>query len=735
VTNWVKPKTKCALCSFVDLGEVETSEPEAFVSHTWSRPFREMVTCLQQHFDENVYVWIDIFAVNQHTVDEEGSDLEQLVDTVNDIPIAVVVVDPEGVIFSRAWCLFEMHLAAMANTGRDTEEGGRSAGGGTDHDGELGSYPVSASSFFDSQGLMQRDRMQRRRTSYYAEHYARALVGKLVLMPYLLVGSDEEKVSSMMYDVDVRKASSTHEVDAENIRAVIEASCGITEFNGKLKAAFAEGLAGLPDVINPSSSTNNSSYSWLQVAELAQLAGRVLERAGMYAKCLKLHETCLNIRRVELGERHPEVATAINNIGFAHYLGGEYGEAERVLLDAIAMRRELLGGEHPQLATSINNLALVYMAEGDKEEAEALLQQALVIREAAFGGSHEKVAATLNMLGRLMVERGEFDGGEALYRRTRDIFAASMGAGHPFTAASVFYLAEISMFQGNLSSAEAMFREAYGMWETALGPNHPYSAACLGKLAQVLMVEEKYKDAEGLLSRALMQLRNLLGPHHPELPAVMVKLAEVRIHLGNLERAEKLLRRSVNICNASFSPTHATRLETMRMFAVLALQRGEVGEARRQFEELLPLWTEVSQVCDFRCAALLCDMAMLEHASGDMKAARMYLNRALFLSKSASARDHPDVLKSLKAMGERLGRCTAPQTNSEKLAVISMRRRMEKTICRGKVSIQGRPGQSECRLAMMQARIKELGLALSCTSCHATPVDITTPIPVAAVDT
>jgi hypothetical protein len=92
------------------------------------------------------------------------------------------------------------------------------------------------------------------------------------------------------------------------------------------------------------------------------------------------------------------------------------------------------------------------------------------------------------------------------------------------------------------------------------------------------------------------------------------------------------------------------------MLGVLAMSRGETEEARAVFEELLKLWSEGNQVCDFRSAALLCDLAMLEHRDGNEKKARMYANRAMFMSKAPSARDHPDVLRSLKAVAVVLSR-------------------------------------------------------------------------------
>lgn len=391
----------------------------------------------------------------------------------------------------------------------------------------------------------------------------------------------------------------------------------------------------------------------MQVAQLAQLAGRVLERAGMYTRAVKLHQKCIGLRMSELGYSHPDVATALNNLGFSHYEAGDYHAAKQALQDAIDMRRELLGAQHCLVAAPLHNMALLRMAEGDKEEAESLLRQALAIREAALGPSNEKVAASLNVIGRLMVERGEYDGAEAIYTRTLGIFRACLGADHPFTAASMYYLAEISMYRGWLGQAESGFREARELWETALGPNHPYVATCLSKLAEVLQVREKYDEAEQLLTSSLRRMDMLLGADHPDLLGILVGLAEVQIQLRQTQNAEALLQRCETICRESFGEAAASNemmLEAGRMRGILAMMAGDSARARAMFGQVAAQWGAGTRVCDFRCAALYSDMSMLEYSCGDMKAAKMYLQRALLLSQNSAARDHPTILKSLKAL-------------------------------------------------------------------------------------
>ena len=58
---------------------------------------------------------------------------------------------------------------------------------------------------------------------------------------------------------------------------------------------------------------------------------------------------------------------------------GQYNDAEPLYLQSLDIRKRQLGNDHPHVATSLNNLALLYESQGKYLESENLAQQALVI--------------------------------------------------------------------------------------------------------------------------------------------------------------------------------------------------------------------------------------------------------------------------------------------------------------------------------------------------------------------
>ena len=79
------------------------------------------------------------------------------------------------------------------------------------------------------------------------------------------------------------------------------------------------------------------------------------------------------MRRELQEDTHPDLASGINNLGFALLQIGEYNEAEALFREALAMKRKLLGDEHPEIAIGLNNVAYVLHMQGDYDAAEPML--------------------------------------------------------------------------------------------------------------------------------------------------------------------------------------------------------------------------------------------------------------------------------------------------------------------------------------------------------------------------
>jgi tetratricopeptide (TPR) repeat protein len=135
--------------------------------------------------------------------------------------------------------------------------------------------------------------------------------------------------------------------------------------------------------------------------------------------------------------------------------------------------QELLGDRHPDVASSINNLALLYKSQGRYEEAEPLYQQALVLRQELLGDHHPNVAESLSNLAGLYLSQGKYEEAEPLYKQPISLMQELLGDRHPDVAQSLNNLAELYYWQGRYAEVESLFIQALQIDEAVLGRDHP----------------------------------------------------------------------------------------------------------------------------------------------------------------------------------------------------------------------------------------------------------------------
>jgi tetratricopeptide (TPR) repeat protein len=111
-----------------------------------------------------------------------------------------------------------------------------------------------------------------------------------------------------------------------------------------------------------------------------------------------------------------------------------YKEAQSYFEQALAIRTKVLGERHPETAESLNNLGRVLACQDDSATARSYFERALTIQREVLGEGHPRTAQTLANLGRLL---GRTSGGlweaKLNLQEARDIFERTFGPEHPDT--------------------------------------------------------------------------------------------------------------------------------------------------------------------------------------------------------------------------------------------------------------------------------------------------------------
>jgi tetratricopeptide (TPR) repeat protein len=122
-----------------------------------------------------------------------------------------------------------------------------------------------------------------------------------------------------------------------------------------------------------------------------------------------------------LGEQHPNVAVALNNLAQLLQATNRLGEAEPLMRRALAIDEQSFGATHPNVARHLNNLAQLLKATNRLTEAEPLMRRTLAIDEQSFGAIHPNVAIDLNNLAQLLKTTNRLAEAEPLMRRALTI--------------------------------------------------------------------------------------------------------------------------------------------------------------------------------------------------------------------------------------------------------------------------------------------------------------------------
>jgi len=244
-------------------------------------------------------------------------------------------------------------------------------------------------------------------------------------------------------------------------------------------------------------------------------AARFYEGQGLYALAEDPYQRGLKATQELLGDKHPDVASSLNNLAGLYQSQGRYAEAEPLYQQSLLLSQELLGDKHLSVATSLNNLAELYQSQGRYAEAEPLLKQALLLSQELLGDKHPDVATSLNNLAGLYKSQGRYAEAEPLYQQSLLLRQELLGDKHPSVAASLNNLAGLYESQGRYAEAEPLYQQSLLLSQELLGDKHPSVASSLNNLALLYQSQGRYAEAEPLYQQALLLSQELLGIAHP----------------------------------------------------------------------------------------------------------------------------------------------------------------------------------------------------------------------------
>ena len=376
------------------------------------------------------------------------------------------------------------------------------------------------------------------------------------------------------------------------------------------------------------------------------------------SKAEPLHVQALEIRKAVLGDRHPDYASSLNKLAGLYESMGVPGKAEPLYLQALEIRKAVLGERHPDYARVLNNLLGLYVSMSDFAKAAPLLVQLLEIQKAVLGDRHPDYARGLNNLAGLYKSLGDALKAERLFVQALEIRKSVLGDHHPDYAASLNNLAELYASMGDYAKAEPLYLQALEIVKAVLGDRHPYYAVSLNNLAQLYASMGDYAKAEPLYLQALEIQKAVLGDRHPDYATSLNNLAALYKSMDDAAKAEPLYVQALEIRKAVQGDGHPDYATGLNNLADLYCSMGDFAKAEPLFVQALEIIKAVLGDRHPFYTGNLNNLAVLYSSMGDYAKAESLYVQALEIQKSVLGDRHPNYancLNNLAMLYESMG--------------------------------------------------------------------------------
>ena len=220
-----------------------------------------------------------------------------------------------------------------------------------------------------------------------------------------------------------------------------------------------------------------------------------------FAKTLAMGRERLALARKRLGDRHPEVAQALNDVALGQLYTGDLAGAERSYLEAIDLASALLGEDHPEVAIMRENLGNVYFRHGQLDKTAKNLEVVLAMRRKALGDDSEPVGRTLANIGTVYRRAGNDEAAVKNYREAAERLSAKLGPEHPDVGTILFGMGDPLRKLGKYSEAEAALKRALDIQVKAFGEGNAATQRTIKALVTLYTEWKKPAEATAYTAR------------------------------------------------------------------------------------------------------------------------------------------------------------------------------------------------------------------------------------------
>lgn len=322
-------------------------------------------------------------------------------------------------------------------------------------------------------------------------------------------------------------------------------------------------------------------------------------------------------------------AEILNDLGWIHFLRGNFAESERILTSGLAL---VEGSEKYDVVASLHNRlgALAYQRRA-YDEAIQHVSRSLALRE--MFGDLSGVARLHNNLGLLSMMAGKFAEAEEYFFQGINLLK-KVGDAEGIVLANI-NIGLVKFDRGDLSAARTFLEEARLRAEQ-IGHRFYLALACLylGRLKSAL---EQFQESEKLLEFSYREFE-ALGSKDNLIDTIQY-IIENSLASGMLSKAETLINEAQQAMKDKHSAVSDSAVQLgrlLRLQGMLARQKGDYPRAREALLESKAILESASEKLETGRTCL--ELGYVSLMQGNASQALADLNRARSLFQQLGAK-------------------------------------------------------------------------------------------------
>jgi CHAT domain-containing protein/Tfp pilus assembly protein PilF len=347
-----------------------------------------------------------------------------------------------------------------------------------------------------------------------------------------------------------------------------------------------------------------------------------------------------------------DYANLLNNLAMFYHNEGKYDKAEPLYLKALEIKKKNLGDKHPEFANTLNNLALLYLYQDKYQKAELLLLKALEINKLALGEKHINYANSLNSLAMLYDNQDMFSKAEPLYLKSLEIRKEILGENSEEYASSLNNLASFYFNQGKYSESEKLMLKALDIFKNILGEKNSDYAKLLNNLAVFYNNQGKFLDSETIFLETLKIRKELLGENNIDYATSMEGLAGLYADQGKYDVAEPLFLKSIQIHKEILGENSIDYAESLNDLGVMYSDQGKYNEAELIYLKVLVIKKKILGEKNLNYVTTVGNLATLYSDLGKYSLAEPLHLKVIDIRKEILGKNHPDYALSIDNLAQ-----------------------------------------------------------------------------------